>query len=233
MIDVKVGDKVYATKKFADYADKGEEFEVVYIGGGVMKLKSEGTDTFKTVFLDDRLYNEYFVKPKFTETKSSEKQKIVDESNVKPKEPSPRKAVLDGSVNNVKLDSNVVNETADKKHDEILTVTEDDVMTLLENSEFTTDTIYGRCTLVTCKLPNGFIITESSACCDKDNYDEDYGTDECMKKITDKVWELEAYRLMANAYDDGWFEDEDDDAECDNCYLKFDCADSPYYEMYR
>lgn len=230
MIDVKVGDKVYATKKFVDYADKGEEFEVVYIGGGVMKLKSNSADTFKTVFLDDRLYNEYFMKPKFTETKPTEKQKLADESNAKPKEPLYKKDILDS---NVKPDYMAENKTVDKKHDEVLTVTEDDVMTLLEEAEIAFDTIYDRCTLVTCKLPNGFIITESSSCCDKDNYDEDYGVDKCMEKIADKVWELEAYRLMANAYDDGYFEDEDEDAECDDCYLKFDCADSPYYEMYR
>ena len=222
MINLKIGDKVYATKDYYIYATKGEEFEVVYIGGGVMKLKSTDPKLLKIVWLDSDLYKTYFTKV------PTEKQKPANESNVKTKTVTYDKHTVN---DNVKSYSKPVNETVDEEQDDIITVTEDDVINILENSDISFETVYDRCTVVTCKLPNGFIITESSVCYDKDEYDEDYGVDRCMEKISDKVLELEAYRLMANAYEDGWFEDEDEGATCDNCDMKYDCADSPYFKM--
>ena len=46
------------------------------------------------------------------------------------------------------------------------------------------------------QLPNGFVLTESSACVDPANYDEKLGYEICIKKLTERVWELEGYLLQ-------------------------------------
>ena len=80
------------------------------------------------------------------------------------------------------------------------TVTEKMIDDILTHSKITVDTIYDKCAVVTCKLPNGFVIVESSACVSPENYDEEMGIDICMNKITDKIWELEGYRLQEETY---------------------------------
>ena len=58
----------------------------------------------------------------------------------------------------------------------------------------------GECTtVVRCVLRNGFELIESSACVDPKNYSEKMGTEICMKKIRDKVWELLGF-LLQTAY---------------------------------
>ena len=51
-------------------------------------------------------------------------------------------------------------------------------------------------TIVTVRLPNGFVLVESSACVDPANYDHAIGYESCMKRIRDKLWLLEGYRLQ-------------------------------------
>jgi len=75
------------------------------------------------------------------------------------------------------------------------TVTEQQIKDLIANSEIDVRTVYGKATVVCCKLPNGFVITESSAAVDPANYDEEIGKDICMERITNKLWELEGYAL--------------------------------------
>jgi Phage protein (N4 Gp49/phage Sf6 gene 66) family len=77
------------------------------------------------------------------------------------------------------------------------TVTKEHVDGILENSFIDTFTSFGKCTIVTCQLPNGFIIVESSACVDPTNYDEDMGRKICLGRIEDKIWELEGYKLQS------------------------------------
>lgn len=56
---------------------------------------------------------------------------------------------------------------------------------------------YGEKTaIVKITLPNGFVIVESFSCVDPKNFDIEVGKDICMKKITDKIWELEGYQLQ-------------------------------------
>lgn len=76
-------------------------------------------------------------------------------------------------------------------------VTKDQIDNILENSKVEIQTVLDKCTLVVCQLPNGFIIVESSACVDPENYDLDLGVEICMKRITNKVWELEGYKLQS------------------------------------
>lgn len=104
------------------------------------------------------------------------------------------------------------------------TVTQSVIDELMESCDIAVTTAFDKCTIVACKLPNGFVIVESSSCVDPANYDEDMGVDICMKNIEKKLWELEGYLLQNKLYMDGiTFDDDDDDLECDgdceNCDL--------------
>lgn len=103
------------------------------------------------------------------------------------------------------------------------TVTQSVIDELMESCDIAVTTAFDKCTIVACKLPNGFVIVESSSCVDPANYDEDMGVDICMKNIEKKLWELEGYLLQNKLYMDGiTFDDEDDlecDGDCENCDL--------------
>lgn len=78
------------------------------------------------------------------------------------------------------------------------TVTDEQVAEILSKSEKTVQhRVFGKCTLITVKLPNGFVLTESTGCVDPANYDEKIGEQECMTRIAHRVWELEAYVLAS------------------------------------
>lgn len=84
----------------------------------------------------------------------------------------------------------------------MLSVSEETVNEIMEASEFNISTVFGKCTVVACKLPNGFVITESSASVSPDNYSQEIGVEICKRKIKEKIFELEAYFLqevLANA----------------------------------
>lgn len=108
------------------------------------------------------------------------------------------------------------------------TVTQSVIDELMESCDIAVTTAFDKCTIVACKLPNGFVIVESSSCVDPANYDEDMGVDICMKNIEKKLWELEGYLLQNKLYMDGiTFDDDDDiefDGDCENCDL-FDSDD--------
>ena len=105
------------------------------------------------------------------------------------------------------------------------TVTQSVIDELMESCDIAVTTAFDKCTIVACKLPNGFVIVESSSCVDPANYDEDMGVDICMKNIEKKLWELEGYLLQNKMYMDGvTFDDGDDDdlecdGDCENCDL--------------
>lgn len=106
------------------------------------------------------------------------------------------------------------------------TVTQAAVDELMESCDIAVTTAFDKCTIVACKLPNGFVIVESSSCVDPANYDEDMGVDICMKNIEKKVWELEGYLLQNQLYMDGVsFDNDDDDLECDG-----DCEHCDLYD---
>ena len=60
------------------------------------------------------------------------------------------------------------------------TITKRQIDELLEKSEIKVETVYSKVTVVSCKLPNGFVLTESSGAVDPANYDEKIGTEICM-----------------------------------------------------
>ena len=120
------------------------------------------------------------------------------------------------------------------------TVTEDRVKEIIDNSEIEAYTVFGKCTVVALKMPNGFVIVESSACVSPENYDEELGVDICLGKIADKIWELEGYKLQEevakinNDWDWNCCDcccDECDEEEFDECLdTDLDCDDCEDYE---
>lgn len=81
-------------------------------------------------------------------------------------------------------------------------ITQEDINQLLEEAEVGVATVHDKCTMVSVKLKNGFIITESSACVDPANYDAKTGFDICMDRIESKLWELEGYALQKKLYEE-------------------------------
>lgn len=82
------------------------------------------------------------------------------------------------------------------------TVTKEQIESILKKSEFICDTHFDKCTVLTCRLPNGFTITESYACVDPKNYDKSVGREACMTKIRNKLLELEGYILQNKMYEE-------------------------------
>ena len=82
------------------------------------------------------------------------------------------------------------------------TVTQEQIDALLANAQVETVTAAGKCTIVVVALQNGFVLVESSACVDPANYDIEIGHNICMKKIKDKLWELEGYALQKKLYEE-------------------------------
>ena len=74
---------------------------------------------------------------------------------------------------------------------------------IVARSEFVTATIFNKCTVVAMKLPNGFVLVESSACVDPANYDAKMGEEICKTKLINKVWELEGYVLQSEIHEKG------------------------------
>jgi hypothetical protein len=83
------------------------------------------------------------------------------------------------------------------------TVTAAQVKGLMAAAEVETTTLFGKVTVVAVKLPNGFVLVESSGCVDPANYDKDIGVACCMKRIEDKVWMLEGYALQDRLHQKG------------------------------
>jgi hypothetical protein len=76
------------------------------------------------------------------------------------------------------------------------TVTQEQIKNIMDSSVFLIKTFLNKTTVVFCQLPNGFVIVESSSCVDPANYDEELGAEICKKRIENKVWELEGYKLQ-------------------------------------
>lgn len=108
--------------------------------------------------------------------------------------------------------------------DSYVGISEDYVNDIFNESVLSFKMFFDKCTVVACKLPSGFVIVEHSACVDQTNYDENIGIENCIKKIKDKIRELESYRLQYNT-----FEDEDDYfTDPYNCAkVGLDCATCP------
>jgi len=76
------------------------------------------------------------------------------------------------------------------------TITQEQITNIMENSKIEVITMGLKTTVVSVTLPNGFVIVDSSSCVDAVNYDEEMGKEIVLKRIENKVWELEGYKLQ-------------------------------------
>lgn len=77
------------------------------------------------------------------------------------------------------------------------TITQEEIDDILNNSDYeVTHKVFGKVCVVVAQLPNGFTITADSACVDPENYDGAIGVGIAMKKIENKLWELEGFLLQ-------------------------------------
>jgi hypothetical protein len=76
-------------------------------------------------------------------------------------------------------------------------ITQEYIQNLIKESEFQVTKMFDKVTVVACKLPNGFIITESSGCVDPADYNEELGVYICKKRIENRLYELEGYKAHA------------------------------------
>lgn len=237
-LNVKKGDKVVAKKQLTVFkrvfAEVGDEFEVKDVFYNSVHLKDGNT----ILTIDSQTFEEHF--EKYVEKNVKNVMKECDDflsGNAKDDLFKKLVEAMKAAENNV---NNAIAEESDPEESEVDViystgdhlpnrVTQEMVDEIIEGSEVVVDTMFDRMTVVSCKLPNGFIITETSACIDPENYNEDMGVDICMDKIISKVYELEAYRLMSEIYYskqlDTWLNCNNMD-ECDGCPYIDECFGS-------
>lgn len=102
-----------------------------------------------------------------------------------------------------------------EEEERIPTITEEYIASIMENSEFEIQTVFDKCAVVSCQLPNGFVIVETIYCNNEDEYNEEEAVDICFDKIARKIWELESYRQHCEAYEAEM--EEYDCGDCENC----------------
>jgi hypothetical protein len=81
------------------------------------------------------------------------------------------------------------------------TITQEQITQIMNNSKIEVVTMGSKTTVVSVTLPNGFVIVDSSSCVDPENYDEQMGKEIVLKRIENKVWELEGYKLQCELQD--------------------------------
>ncbi len=71
-----------------------------------------------------------------------------------------------------------------------------DIDTILSQASAHSSKLGEKTAVLHITLPNGFEMTEAAACVDPMNYNQEIGDSICMKRITDRLWALEGYRLQ-------------------------------------
>ena len=68
-------------------------------------------------------------------------------------------------------------------------ISQEIVESMIQEKKVTTEDKFGKpMTVVDVLLTNGMVITETSTCVDPKNYKQEYGEEDCMKRIYDKLW---------------------------------------------
>lgn len=75
-------------------------------------------------------------------------------------------------------------------------ITYERVQALLEASDWHDMKLGRKTTVVVCTLPSGFEIVGSASCVDPAAYDHDLGVSIAMRRVRERVWELEGYALQ-------------------------------------
>jgi hypothetical protein len=72
------------------------------------------------------------------------------------------------------------------------------IESMLKCASWSSSKMGEKTTVVTCRLQSGFEITETSSCVDPANYNQELGEEIARRRITDKLWLLEGYRLQVD-----------------------------------
>ena len=75
-------------------------------------------------------------------------------------------------------------------------VQQKDVDHILMQSTFEDYVFFNKCLVLSCKLPNGFVIIGVGCCVDPKEFNKEIGMEVAMKQIVDKIWELLGYQLQ-------------------------------------
>ena len=75
-------------------------------------------------------------------------------------------------------------------------ITDRDIHNILAKTLIKTKKYGDKTAVLMATLPNGFEIVTSSSCVDPKNFDMKIGEEICMKKLENKICELEGYRLQ-------------------------------------
>ncbi|MDF3058027.1 MAG: hypothetical protein K0R17_2242 [Rariglobus sp.] len=78
------------------------------------------------------------------------------------------------------------------------TITRDHIDALMAASLVDVCTKFDKVTVVTVKLPNGFVLVEASGAVDPANYSESMGAKICLDRIATKLWQFEGYQLSTD-----------------------------------
>lgn len=79
-------------------------------------------------------------------------------------------------------------------------VKKEDIDSILSQTLISVEKYGDKTTILKATLPNGFVVVESSSCVDPKNFNMSIGEQICMKKLEDKIWELEGYKLQNELY---------------------------------
>ena len=74
---------------------------------------------------------------------------------------------------------------------------------LLEASDKTETVFWGKETVISYRLPNGFSVLGRSACVDPANFDPELGRKYAYEDALSQLWRLEGYRLQCHLHDKG------------------------------
>lgn len=73
---------------------------------------------------------------------------------------------------------------------------------LIDRSSITVTKFGVKTTVAHCILPNGYVISTTSSCVNPADYNQEIGRVNCMKRIEDKIWELEGYLQQQRRFDE-------------------------------
>lgn len=67
------------------------------------------------------------------------------------------------------------------------------IKAMMGKGHYTLERVGRKTAVMVYTMENGFEITVSSACCNPDDYDDGIARENCLRKVEDKLWELESY----------------------------------------
>lgn len=83
----------------------------------------------------------------------------------------------------------------------MFSVSQERVDSILNHTRWEHEVYEAKCLVTKAVLPNGFIIVTSSGCVDPKNFDVNIGKESNVRYVTDKIWEMEGYKLTSEIHE--------------------------------